>query len=158
MLQPHILQVIFVSCRHTGYLLWMSGILVAWARICLCAFSLFPTCFEMSTPVSDLFRTGVREPLSLLFLPLPLPLPGTVPLSSGLTLRGSLLTHVQICKVGVAAFPLICSKVSVHSKGIVTWVIGQEMKEGHNEVKLIKQDVFKIRIKPCPVKPGAPTK
>jgi hypothetical protein len=32
------------------------------------------------------------------------------------------------------------------------------MKEGQNEAKLLKQDVFKIRIKPCPVKPGEPTK
>lgn len=32
------------------------------------------------------------------------------------------------------------------------------MKEGQNEAKLLKQDVFKIRTKPCPVKPGEPTK
>lgn len=32
------------------------------------------------------------------------------------------------------------------------------MKEGQNEEKLLKQDVFKIRVKPCPVKPGVQTK
>lgn len=32
------------------------------------------------------------------------------------------------------------------------------MKQGQNEAKLLKQDVLKIRIKPCPVKPGEPTK
>lgn len=48
--------------------------------------------------------------------------------------------------------------MSVHSNGVVTGVTGQEMKEGHNGVKFIKQDVFKIGEKPGPVKPGGPTK
>lgn len=42
-LQSHILQAVFLSCRHSGFLLWLSGTSVVWARTDFWAFSAFPT-------------------------------------------------------------------------------------------------------------------
>lgn len=115
--------------------------------MCLC--TLFA--FLLLLSVNDLFRAGGREPPSVLFLPcleqhrFPVASP-----------PAALCPTYTICS-GSCCISFALRDVSSDEE-YVTWVQGKGMEEGQNEAKLLKQDIFKVRMKLCPIKPGAQRK